>query len=189
MLDVIGGAGELVGSWRSNSLVASNQPVVTAQDSSCPDGVSLLARSDSPNHEVSVAALNLENVYQYEPEVGGQAEVLANSPAKRSMLRTTVVRPVASRFFKPETLAKIGRQPRPANVEIKTFDREVTFDLPMTVVSDFKADSLSADKLSEFPLSLLGKIGRKQLHGKSENARRELILRRLDGNISLRRSS
>lgn len=190
VLDVVSGAGDLVAGWQTDGFLASNQKAITVDDGSCPSSAGLSAKSDAFKSDGSDADFVLENSYQEEPEVGARAEVLSR-PASRGLLRSTPSKSETNRFFKRETFAKSGQRPWPIDVAVKSFDRdrEVTFDYPLNVISDFNLESFNANRLSEMPPNVLGKIGRKQVHIKNESVRRELILRRLDGNISLRRSS
>ena len=59
----------------------------------------------------------------------------------------------------------------------------------MTMVTDIKADAFENEVSPDFLLGLLGKIDRKQSHGKAETRRRELMIKRFERSISSRRAS
>ena len=58
----------------------------------------------------------------------------------------------------------------------------------MTMVTGIKADAFENEVPPEFLVDFLGKIDRKQSHGKSETRRRELMFKRLERSIGSRRA-
>ncbi|MGH9908619.1 MAG: hypothetical protein ACRD8U_23925 [Pyrinomonadaceae bacterium] len=176
----VGSVQKFSGSWsHADGLLASNQGVVSDDEGSCSNE-SILAKT---SFDIDVEA----DEDGIEPEVGGEAEVAANRMATLSGPRLTANKP--TRVLKGGIFAR-GNHARWADiVELKSLNQEVTFDLPMIVLTETKAAFSNTDKVPEFPLSLLNKANRKQTDVKSHNLKREWLLRRIDGNINVRRSS
>jgi hypothetical protein len=88
-----------------------------------------------------------------------------------------------------EISAKLGNANWPDAIEFKTVNGAIALDLPATTSSEVEAETFNGDISSDFPLSLPGTINRKHVSGRIGNGGRELIVKTLNGSISLRRSS
>ena len=88
-----------------------------------------------------------------------------------------------------EISAKIGDANWPDSLEFKTVNGEIVLDLPATINTEIKADTFNGEISTDFPLSLLGQMSRKHLSGRIGSGGRELVLKTLNGSITLRRAS
>lgn len=88
-----------------------------------------------------------------------------------------------------EISAKLGDANWPDAIEFKTVNGAIDLDLPSTTSSEVEADTFNGGISSDFPLNSLGKMTRKHVSGKIGNGGRALVLKTLNGSISLRRSS
>lgn len=174
--------------------VALNENANSAEES-CPTDNGALSNSSVESgasdgiavaSDVEVGRANFE--IAPEPDFGGKVELAASKRTNRSGLYLASAKYTAARNHK-ETISAIRRKGHwPAQFEYKAFDRIVTLDLPLTMVNDIKA-GLETDGSPDFPLSLLGKLSRKQLPGKAENGKREFIIKRFERSTSSRRAS
>jgi hypothetical protein len=185
---------DLTSQWRGTDLAMLNVESISTNES-CPESSSLLVNSsvESDSSESVAPARGMGSVSSdywatTEPEVGGKVELVAGRKANRSVPATRAKYALA-RNLNEEISAKRQVSRWPAHFEFKTFDRIVTMGLPITVVTDIEAGALETEVSSDFPLSLLRKISRKQSHGKTDNGRPELILKRFERNNSSRRAS
>ncbi len=108
-----------------------------------------------------------------EAATGDQVEVIAKKKARRS---------------NPDGVAVKVVEHWPDSLEFTTVNGEISLDLPATVNTEIKADTFNGEISSDFPLSLLNRTSRKHLSGRIGNGGRELILKTLNGGISLRRA-
>jgi hypothetical protein len=191
---MVGSVQEFTSQWRGTDLAMLNVDSITA-NKLCPNDSRQLINSfpesgvrDGNAQAIGneIEGIDCETIA--EPEVGGKVEPVVNMNATRSAPRLGRARNVPTRNLKDEISARRREGHWPVRFEYKTFDRSVTLDLPMTMITDIKADALETDS-PDFPVSLLGRMSRKQLHGKTDNGRRELILKRFERNISFRRAS
>lgn len=88
-----------------------------------------------------------------------------------------------------EISAKIGDANWPDSLEFKTVNGEISLDLPAATSTEVQADTFNGEISSDFPLSLLGKMTRKHLSGRIGSGGRSLVLKTLNGSITLRRAS
>jgi hypothetical protein len=177
----VGSVQEFTGSWsHADGLLASNQGVVSNDERSCSSEPMHLAKT---SFDIDVEA----DEDGIEPEVGGEAEVAANRMATLSEPRLSANK--SARVLKGGIFARSKHARWADIVELKNSNQEVTFDLPTFVLTETKAAFSDTDKVPEFPLSLLDKANRKQTDVKTHNLLREWLLRRIDGNINVRRSS
>lgn len=192
--ELVSSAQDLTDKWRGADVIALNEKTISTVEDSCPNDPSQLATSsddsDSSDSVAAGTAIDIERIYGdsiAEPAVGGNVEVAALRKANRTVSRLSHfrLRYDQAKSLKVETSAKIRHGDWPQRFEFKTFDRQVTLDLPITVFPDIKGAAIDAENSSHFPLSLLG---RKLPSARSGNGRRELILKRLEANTSLRRA-
>lgn len=88
-----------------------------------------------------------------------------------------------------EISAKIGDANWPNALEFKTVNGAISLDLPGNISTDIKAETFNGEISSDFPLSVQGRVSRKHLNGTIGSGGRELVLKTLNGSISLRRAS
>lgn len=194
--ELVSSAQEFTDQWRGAELIAVNDKAISLVEGSCPNDASQLAKasaeSDSSDRVAAGTAIEIERIDGdsiAEPAVGGNVEVVALRKANRSASRLARPKYAQAKTFKGEISAKSRHSSWPERFEFKTVDGHVTLDLPVTVLTDIKAAAFEAERSADFPLSLLGRISRKQPSGRTGNGRRELILKRLEGSSSLRRAS
>lgn len=192
--EMISSVQEFTSQWRGNDLVTLNEKPISTNES-CPNDSPQLVHSSAesgssdgiaPARGIEIERMDYETIT--EPEVGGKVELVASKKANRNMPQLARAKYAPTRNLKEEISAKRRDSHWPARFEYKTFDRTVTLDLPITMVSDIKADALETEVSPDFPLSLLGRINRKQSHGKTDNGRREFMLKRFERNNSSRRA-
>lgn len=185
--------------WGATDLVALNeQPVSTtiSTTESCPEAsrqpINFAAESDSTDSIAQVRGLEIESIdYETvtEPEVGAKVELVGSKKVSRTVPQLSRVKFAQSRNLKEEISAKRRDRQWPAHFEFKTFDRTVRLDLPITMFTDIKREALEAEVSPDFPPSLLDKINRKQSPGKSDNGRREIMIKRFERSFNSRRAS
>ncbi|MCM3901887.1 MAG: hypothetical protein ND866_09295 [Pyrinomonadaceae bacterium] len=186
--EMVSGVQEFTSQWRGTDSVA---PVSTFE--SCPNDIRKLINSSVESGSGDVIALAGGNEVEEidcetiaEPEVGARVELVGSKKSNRSVAHRARYAP--ARNLKEEISLTRRRGNWPARFEYKTFDRTVTVDLPMMMVNDIKGD-LQTNGSPDFPLSLLGRISRKQSHSKTETGRREFMIKRFERISSSRRAS
>ncbi|CAN5849962.1 hypothetical protein BH18ACI4_BH18ACI4_04830 [soil metagenome] len=177
--------------WRGTDVVMLNmEPSMTSE--SCPnDGSQLINYSSEldsnyvgPASGIEIEIIDRQTVV--DPEVGGQVELIASTKPNRNVPHLTRAKHAPVRNLQEEIFVMRRDDHWPARLEYKTFDRSVTLNLPISMVTDIKADALETEISRDFPLSLLGKINRKQSHGRTEISRRDFMFKKFERNNSLR---
>jgi hypothetical protein len=197
--ELVRGVHEFTSHWRGTVLVALNEkPISTLPPTteSCPndspeliDSAADAGSSDgiAPGRDVEIETVDYETIT--EPEVGGKVEPVGSKKLNRDVPHLVRAKYAPARTIKEQISAKLGNGHWPARFEYKTFDRVVTLELPMKMVTDIKADALETEASPDFPLSLLGRINRKQSHGKTDNGRHEFMIKKFERSFSSRRAS
>lgn len=186
---------EFASQWRGTDLVTLNEkPISIPNTGSCPH--ELINRGSESGSSDAIAGANIDVESDYEtitqPEFGGNVELFVSTKPNRDvprLARAVASRNAPARNSKAEMSAKLRDGHWPVRFEYKTDDRAVTLDLPITMLTRIKADALDPDGSPDSPLSLLGKINRKQWQGKSDNIRREFMIKRFERSFSSRRAS
>ncbi len=185
--------------WHGVDLVALNDKTISTPVSitpSCPNESPELINSAAATGasdgialrtEIEIESIDYETIA--EPEVGGRVELIASRKTNRNVPQLARARYAPARTPRQEISAKRRDGHWPAHFEFRTRDRIVTLDLPMTMITDMKADELDTEVLPDFPLSLLGRTNRKQSHGQIDNIRREIMIKRLERSFTSRRAS
>jgi len=195
--EMVSSVQEFTSQWRGTELVMLDVESISTNES-CPNDIQQLinssAESDSSDGDAPARSIEIErNAHATitEPEVGGKVELVASKKANRNVSHLARAKYAPARHLNEEISAKRRDIHWPARFEYKTFERAVTLDLPMTIVTDIKTDTLETEVSPDFPLSLLGRIDHRQSHGKTDNGRREfmLMLKRFERNNSSRRAS
>ena len=194
--EMVSSVQEFTSQWRGTELVMLDVESISTNES-CPNDIQQLinssAESDSSDGIAPARGIEIErNDYETitEPEVGGKVELVARKKASRNVPHLARAKYAPARHLNEEISAKRRDIHWPARFEYKTFERAVTLDLPMTMVTDIKTDALETEVSPDFPQSLLGRINRKQ-SGKTDNGRREfmLMLKRFERSNTSRRAS
>lgn len=199
--DMVSSVHEFTSQWRGTGVVTPDvKPISTqetiADNQSCPiDNPHLISSPTGPALGDLMAAategyvdrMDYETVT--EPKVVAKVDLIPGKWANRNVPQ--LARAKHARVRNPrEEISLIRRDSNgPARFEYKTLDSRVTLELPMTMVTDIKADAFEPEVTPNFVLGLLGKPDRKQSLGKNETRRRELIFKRLERSISSRRAS
>ncbi|MCA1573809.1 MAG: hypothetical protein LC770_04575 [Acidobacteria bacterium] len=203
--EMVSSVKEFTSQWRGTGLVMLNVESISTSES-CPSHSQQLinssAESDSSDGIAPARGIEIErDTYETitEPEVGGKVELVARKKANRNVLHLARAKYAPARHLNEEISAKRRDIHSPARFEYKTqarfeyktFERAVTLDLPMTMVTGVKTDALETKLSQDFPQSLLGRINRKQWHGKTDNGKREfmLMLKRFERSNSSRHAS
>lgn len=84
---------------------------------------------------------------------------------------------------------RLGNATWPDALGFKTTNGAIALDLPSTTSGEIEADTFKREISSDVPLSLLDRATRKHVSGRIVNGGRRLILKTLNGSISLRSSS
>ena len=182
--EMVGSVQQFASQWRGTEIAMLNVDSLPTNES-CPNSDQSI---DSGSSEGAASASDIEeriDTDSTEPEFGGKAEAAVSKKANWNVAHLGRGKYVAARTPNDEVSAKRRYGRWPAHFEFKTFDRAVTLDLPMTLVNDIKSGALENEASPDFPQSLLGKISRKQLRGKTDT-RREFIFRTIERNISSR---
>ncbi len=194
--EVVGSVQEFTSHLSIDGLLSFNETTLAESESSCPSDASELSRTLAESGSIVRGALAGETDYEgipdvrfAEPQVGGKVEVGATRKANRTGSRLAGLAHGPGSVRKGDTLARKYDRSWLDHREIRTVYRTLTLDLPVTVSTEIKAETLDVDRPLEVPLVVFDKIGRTQFHGRAGNLRRELIFKRLDGSTSLRRSS
>ncbi len=202
--EMVSGVHEFTSQWQGTDLVMLDDTTISTPVStpfsatgSCPNKSPEQINSSAGSGEsdgTSPATNNeIDSVDDYdtvnEPEVGGKVELLASTKMNRTVPQLVRARYAPARTPRNESFAKRRDSHWPAHFEFRTHDRVVTLDLPVTMIHDMKADEFEGEVSPDFPLSLLGRTNRKQSHGKTDNGRREIMIKRLERSFSSRRAS
>lgn len=190
--EMVSGVQEFTSQWRGTDSVARNERPISTHESCLNDIQDLIKPAVDSGSSDSVASVSggemdmIDCETTSEPEVGGKVELVANRKSNR-IVHLARAKYAPARNLVEEISAK-RRDGHWSRFEYKTFDRAITLDLPMTMVTEIKAD-LENEGSPDSPLSLLGRISRKQSHGKTENGRREFMIKRLERVTNSRRAS
>jgi hypothetical protein len=87
-----------------------------------------------------------------------------------------------------EIVASLGNASWPDALEFKTVNGAISLNLPANLNTKVSAETLNGQITSDFPMSVLGVVSRKQINGTIGGGGRELVLKTLNGSISLRRA-
>ena len=87
-----------------------------------------------------------------------------------------------------EILATLGNGNWPNAIEFKTVNGGITLDLPASLSTRLTADTFNGEISTDFPLNLLESSSRKHISGTIGGGGRELLIKTLNGSISLRRA-
>lgn len=192
--EMVSSVKEFTGQWHGTDLVMLNVESISPSES-CPNDSPQLINPSSesgssegiaPARDNEIEMMDYETIT--EPEVGGKVELVASRKVNRNVPRLAGAKYAQGRNLEGEISAMRRAGHGPTRFEYKTFDRTVTVELPITMLTDIKADAFEAEVSPDFSLSLLGKIGRKQSHGRTDSARREFMLKRFERNIASRRA-
>jgi len=135
-----------------------------------PAGVTFVGRTI--NGEIKVASLS-SNVFTH--TVNGSISISTSGYAE-------------AKTVNGEILVSVGNGNWPKTLEFKTVNGGITLDLPANLSTQVTADTFNGEISSDFPISSLETMTRKHLSGKIGGGGRELILKTLNGSISLRRA-
>jgi len=192
--EMVSSVKEFAGQWHGTDLVMLNVESISTNESCPNDSTQLINPSPesgssegiAPARDTEIEMIDYETIT--EPEVGGKVELIASSKVNRNLPRLAGARYAQGRNLEGEISTMRREGHGPARFEYKTFDRTVTVELPITMLADMKADAFEAEVSPDFSLSLLGKIGRKQSHGRTDSLRREFMLKRYGRNMASRRA-
>ena len=196
--EMVSSVHEFTSQWQGTDLVTLNDKTISTPIStagSCPNKspelINPSAETGASDDTAAPTDTEIESIDSdiTEPEVGGKVELLASRKMIRNVPQLARARYSPARTLKEEISAKRRGGHWPAHFEFRTKDRVVTLDLPLTMMTDIKADDFEAEVSPDFPLSLLGKTNRKQSHGKTDNGRREIMIKRFERSFSSRRAS
>jgi len=135
-----------------------------------PSGVNFIGRT--VNGEISAASL------------GGNV----SSHTVNGSIRISTAGYAEAKTVNGEIIASMGNSGWPNAIEFKTVNGGITLDLPSNLNTRVTADTFNGEISSDFPVSLSGVTSRKHLSGTIGNGGRELLLKTLNGSISLRRA-
>ncbi len=194
--EMVSSVQEFTSQWRAADLVMLDVESISTRElcpNDSPPMINSSAESGSCDGIAPVRGTEIERIdceTLTEPEVGGKVQMVAGQKANRNVSSLARAKYAPARNLKQETSKKRRDSHWPANFEYKTFDRAVTLDFPLTKVTDIK-DAIENEVPPNFPLSLLGRMNRKQSHGKTDNGRREfmIMIKRFECNSSSRRAS
>jgi len=83
--------------------------------------------------------------------------------------------------------ATMGRADWPGELEFNTVNGGITLNLPATLNTEVRAQTVNGDMASDYPLTVSGRWGPRQLKGTIGNGGRELNLSTVNGGIKLRK--
>lgn len=86
-----------------------------------------------------------------------------------------------------EITAKLGSANWLDSLEFKTMNGGIDLDLPAALSTQIEAETFNGEIVSDFPLTVLGRISRKHVSGTIGGGGRELLLKTLNGSIRLKR--
>ena len=190
--EMVGSVQEFTSQWRGTDSVALNEKPIST-DESCPNNIQPLINSSLESGSGDAIMLAGGNEVE---EIDGETiknrswckGQVGRKKSNHSVAHLARAKYVPARNLKEEiSLTRRGGN-WPARFEYKTLDRTVTLDLPMMMVNDIKGD-LEANGSPDFPLSLLDTLSRKHSRGKSNDVRREFMIKRLERSISPRPAS
>jgi hypothetical protein len=185
--EMVSSVQELTGQMRGTDLAMLNVESIST-DESCTNGDSSLIKSDVESGSNDTETERIDVGAIAEAEIGGRIELVAIKRPQPNLLQLRNKH--AAQHLKEELSAKRSESRLPARIQYRTSDRIVTLDLPMTIISEIKADELDSEVTPDFPLSLPFKIVRKQPSGRTDNGRREFIFKKFErANYSSRRAS
>jgi hypothetical protein len=85
-----------------------------------------------------------------------------------------------------EIIAKLGDGNWPKALSFKTINGEINLDLPANLSASVDAQTMNGRIKSDFPLNVTDLDGRRQVKGTIGSGGRDLVLRTLNGSITLR---
>lgn len=153
----------------TNSSQVRNNDVQVSFKVKVPAGVDFLART--VNGEVSAESMS-SNVYA--KTVNGSIKLSTTGYAD-------------AKTVNGEIFAKLGNANWTGSMNFKTVNGEINLELPASTGAVVNAKTFNGEISSDFPLVGLTKISKRQLTGTIGGGGRELILKTLNGSISLRR--
>lgn len=189
--ELVSGIQGFTNKWRATEVVTRNEKETPSQAVSCQQGNSSAA---SAGEQLIAAATGagtemLDYDEMSEPEIGGGVELLSSKATNRSMARISRTRYLPAKNLRGEFSARSGDRHRLAHFEYKTFDRVVSVDIPMSLFHDIKDEESEIPVAAQVPVSLLNRINRRQLRGKSDNPKPEFIFRTIERSVAARPAS
>jgi hypothetical protein len=154
----------------SGSFNVKNNDVSVDFKVKVPAGIDLLART--VNGQIDVNSLS-SNVYT--KTVNGSIKVSTTGYAE-------------AKTVNGEIYAKLGDANWTGSLQFKTVNGAINLDLPPSTNATVEASTFNGEISSDFPLTVLGKYGRKKITGTIGAGGRELFLKTLNGSINLRRA-
>lgn len=188
--EIVSSVREFTSQSRGTEVAMLNVDSIPANES-CPNDspeINASTESGSSNDNAQASGIEIERIVYDEPEIGGNVELVSSRKVNRNVPNSARAKYALAKNLKAEISAKHQDGNWPAHFEFKTSARTVTLDLPVTMLTNIKAEALEAELSRDLPLSLLGRINRKQSHGKTDNVRREVI-KRLERSYGSRRAS
>lgn len=199
--DMVSSVHEFTSQWRGTELVTPNEKVISTQQTisdnqSCPNNNPHLINpsAESGLGDLVAAATDgyvdrMDYEAVTEAKVAAKVDLISAKRANRNVPQLARAKHVPAKNYRPD-ISWISRDSNsPARFEYKALDRTVTLELPMTMVTDIKADAFGTEATPDVVLRLLGKLDRKQSHSKNETRRREFMMKRFERNTSSRRAS
>jgi hypothetical protein len=199
--EMVSSVHEFTSQWRGTDVVTPSEKSISSPETisdkqSCPkDNPHLINSSvESGLGDLVAAATNGDvDTMDYKPiteaRIGAKVDLIAGRRANRNVPLLARAKNAPARNPKQEISAIRRDGNWPARFEYKTVDGRVTLELPMTMVTHIKADAFETEPTPDVVLRWLGKLDRKQSHGKNETRRRELMIKRFERNTSSRRAS
>jgi DUF4097 and DUF4098 domain-containing protein YvlB len=81
----------------------------------------------------------------------------------------------------------MGRADWSGTLEMSTVNGSITLTLPATLNTDVRASTVNGDLVSDFPMSIQGRVSRRRLDGTIGAGGRMLSLETVNGSITLKR--
>lgn len=88
-----------------------------------------------------------------------------------------------------EISARMGDTNWTGPLQFESVNGAINLDLPATISTEVQADTFNGEISTDFPITVLGSFSRKHLEGTIGGGGRQLILKTLNGSISLRKAS
>jgi hypothetical protein len=153
--EMVSSVQEFTSQWRGTDLVTLNEKPVSTNES-CPNDAPQLVNSPAegstdgivPARGIEIERIDSETIT--DPAVGGKVELVASRKANRNVPHLARANYAPARNLKQEISAKLRDIHWPARSEYKAFDRAVTLDLPMTMITDTKADDFEPEVTQRF---------------------------------------
>ena len=82
----------------------------------------------------------------------------------------------------------MGRADWPNGASFKTVNGGITLTLPSAIDAELRADTVNGSIAADFPITVVGQLSRRRLHGRIGNGGRELNLSTVNGSIKLMRA-